>query len=115
MLTAYPVRRSIVVVLSLFTFVAALVIGWVMYVQRRQAHEQVPKRIKFEQSLVHYIREHHECSEEVAYQHIADFVKKHVTPNEQPSIVSLLAQSKQSLVELAVSLLQYFPQEIEEI
>ena len=114
MLTAYLIRRSIVV-LSFFTFVAALAIGWVRYVQCRQVHEQMPERIKFKQNLVHYVQEHHECSEEVAYQHIADFVKKHVLPNEQSSIVSLLAQSRRSLVELAVSLLQYFPQEIEEI
>jgi hypothetical protein len=114
MLTAYPVRRSIVV-LSFFTFVAALAIGWVRYLQRRQAHQQMLERTILKQNLVHYVQEHHECSEEVAYQHIADFVKKHVSPNEQSSIVSLLAQSRQSLVELAVSLLQYFPQEIEEI
>ena len=111
---AYPIRRSIVV-LSLLMIVAALVNAWVRYVQRRQTREQMPERIKFGQDLVHYVQEHHECSEEVAYQHIADFVKKHVSPNEQSSIETLLAHSRQSLVELAVSLLQYFPQEIEEI
>lgn len=114
MLTAYPVGRAIVV-LSFLTFLAALALGWVRYLQRRQAHQQMLERIRSSQNLVHYVQEHHECSEEVAYQHIADFVKKHVSPNEQPSIVSLLAQGKQSLVELAISLLHYFPEEIEEI
>jgi hypothetical protein len=114
MLTAYLVRRSIVV-LSFLTFAVALVIGWVWYVQRRQAHEQMLERTRFKQNLVHYVQERNECSEEVAYQRIADFVKKHVSPNEQSSITSLLAHGRQSLVELAVSLLQYFPLELEEI
>lgn len=72
-------------------------------------------QLQSEQAFLLYIQQQHQSSEEVAYQYIADFVKKHVSVVEQTAIDSLLAQDRQSLLELAQDLLRYFPGELDGI
>lgn len=112
--TAYLLRRS-VAVRVLVVMVVALVIAWVRSVQRRYTLERVQARYQSGLALVRYIQLRRRYSEEVAYQRIAAFVKKHVLLNDQSYIESLLAHDRQSLLELAQSLLVHFPDEVDEI
>jgi hypothetical protein len=110
MYAANPVRRRSVV-LSLIVVVASLALALGSFlarrVRRRHALERLHEKVQFGQDLVCYVQRR-QCSEEVAYQLIADFVKMHVLPNERTSIDNLVAQSRESL-------LLYFPEELDEI
>lgn len=113
MYLAYSLRKSIIV-LALGVMSLAFVLIWIRYLQRR-AVEGVQMQLQSEKGLLLYIQQQHQSSEEVAYQYIADFVKKHVSAAEQAAIDSLLEQDRQSLLELAQNLLRYFPGELDEI
>ena len=113
MYLAYSLRKSIIV-LTLSVILLAFVLIWIRYLQRR-AVEGVQMQLQSERGLLLYVQQQHQSSEEVAYQYIADFVKKHVSAAEQAAIDSLLEQDRQSLLELAQDLLRYFPGELDEI
>lgn len=116
MYITHPVKRWSVV-LSLITVIASLALGRLLArrVQRRRKLERLHERVQFGQDIVRHIQIRHQCSEEVAYRLIADFVKRHVLPEERASIEDLLVQDREGLLELALSLLQYFPEELDEI
>jgi hypothetical protein len=67
------------------------------------------------QALVRYVMLNRQCSEEVAYQRIATFVKKHVPLDDHSSIERMLAYDNQSLLDWAHSILVYDPDEIDKI
>lgn len=114
MLTTYLRRRS-ATVLVLVIIVATLVIFWVRRMQRRHVLELMRERSRSRQALVRYVQLHYQCSEEIAYQRLAVFVKRHVPLDEQPSIEHMAAQDRQKLLELAQSILAHHPDEIDEI
>lgn len=114
MLTTYLWRRS-ATVLVLVIIVATLVISWVRQIQRRHVLESTRERSRSRQALVRYVQLRYQCSEEIAYQRLAAFVKRHVPLDEQPSIEHMAAQDRQNLLELAQSILAYHPDEIDEI
>src|SRR5438093_996775 len=88
------VYRLGVSIAVLLLVVIGVVIGvrGVRSMQRRRALEQILERYYSGLALVRYIMLNRQCSEEVAYQRIATFVKKHVPLEEQSSIDSMLAQ-----------------------
>ncbi|HLI05187.1 MAG TPA: hypothetical protein VKV40_01310 [Ktedonobacteraceae bacterium] len=114
MITAYPARRNFIL-LSLAMIFFVVVLFRIRHEQRMRAEEHIRARAESGQALLLYVQQQHQSSEEVAYQYIADFVKKHVAPGEQAAIDSLLEQDRQSLLELAQSLLRFFPWELDEI
>lgn len=114
MLTTYLRRRS-ATVLVFVIIVAILIISWVREIQRRHVLEPMQERSRSRQALVRYVQLHYQCSEEIAYQRLAAFVKRHVPLDEQPSIEHMAAHDRQNLLELAQSILAHYPDEIDEI
>jgi hypothetical protein len=113
-LTTYLRRRS-AAVLVLVIMVATLAIAWVRRIRSRQALERLRERYRSRQALVRYVQLHNQCSEEVAYQRLATFVKRHVPLDEQPSIEHMVVYDRQGLLELAQRILVHNPVEIDEI
>jgi hypothetical protein len=55
------------------------------------------------------------CSEEVAYQRIAPFVKKHVPLDDHNYIDEMLVHDRQGLIDKARNILVHDPDEIDKI
>lgn len=115
MLTTHLRRGRSVTVLAIVVITAALIISCVRRVQRRQALKRLHERHQSRQALVRYVQLRNQCSEEVAYQRLASFVKRRVPLDEQPSIDYMVAHARESLLELAQSILEHNPDEIDEI
>lgn len=94
-----------------------IIIGFrrIRSMQRRRTLEQILESYYSGLALVRYIMLNRQCSEEVAYQRLAAFVKKHVRLEDQNSIDSMLAHNRQSLLEYARNILVDEPDEIDEI
>lgn len=93
-----------------------LVVLKVRSVQRRKALEQILERYQQSgQALVRYVMLNRRCSEEVAYQRIATFVKKQVPLDDHDYIDGMLAHDRQSLLDSARSILVHDPDEIDKI
>jgi len=96
--------------------VVALRVPKIRYTQKRKALAQLLERYhQSGQALVRYVMINRQCSEEVAYQHLARFVKKHVPLDEQSSIDRMLALERPSLIDRTQSILVHDPDEIDKI
>ncbi len=85
---------------SIVAFILVMIVGLkVRSVQRRKALKQILER----------------CSEEVAYQRLATFVKKHVPLDDHNYIDRMLAHDRQSLLDSARNILVHDPDEIDKI
>ena len=105
---------SIIVLLFVMSAIAIVVLK-VKSTQRRKALEYLSERNYCGLALVRYVMLNRQCSEEVAYQHLARFVKKHVPLDEQSSIDRMLALDRQSLIDRTQSILVHDPDEIDKI
>ena len=115
MLTAYLLVGG-VALFGLVVIVVALLVAKVRYTQQRKALAQLLERYhQSGQALVRYVMINRQCSEEVAYQHLARFVKKHVPLDEQSSIERMLALERPSLIDRTQSILVHDPDEIDKI
>src|SRR5579875_2570120 len=114
MITAYPARRNFIL-LSLAMIFFVVVLFRIRHEQRMRAEEHIRARAESGQALLLYVQQQHQSSEEVAYQYIADFVKKHVAPGEQAAIDSLLEEDRQSLVGVGERRLRWLRWEVGEI
>ena len=115
MTSAYLLSGGIIALL-LILIVIAIVVLKVRSVQRRKALEQLAAR--YHQSwraLLLYVMLNHQCSEEVAYQRLAAFVKKHIPSDNQSDVDRMLAQDRQSLLDSARNILAHDPNEIDKI
>jgi hypothetical protein len=93
-----------------------IVVLKVRSVQRRKALKQLLERYhQSREALVRYIMLNRQCSEEVAYQRLATFVKKHVPLDDHNDIDRMLAHDRQSLLDRARSILVHNPDEIDKI
>jgi len=114
-LTAYLLVGG-VALFGLVVIVVALLVAKVRYTQQRKALAQLLERYhQSGQALVRYVMINRQCSEEVAYQHLARFVKKHVPLDEQSSIERMLALERPSLIDRTQSILVHDPDEIDKI
>jgi hypothetical protein len=111
------VYRLGVSIAILLLVVIGIVIGVrrVRRMQRRRTLERLLERYYSGLALVRYVMLNRQCSEEVAYQRLASFVKKHVPLEDQSSIESMLAHDRQSLLEYARNILVHDPDKIDEI
>ena len=93
-----------------------IVVLKVRSVQRRKALKQILESYhESEQALVRYIMLNRQCSEEVAYQRLATFVKKHVPLDDHNYIDRMLAHDRQSLLDNARNILVHDPDEIDKV
>ena len=96
--------------------VVALRVPKIRYTQKRKALAQLLERYhQSGQALVRYVMVNHRCSEEVAYQRLATFVKKHVPLDDHNYIDRMLAHDRQSLLDSARNILVHDPDEIDKI
>ncbi len=102
---------------SIVAFILVMIVGLkVRSVQRRKALKQILERYQQSgQALVRYVMVNHRCSEEVAYQRLATFVKKHVPLDDHNYIDRMLAHDRQSLLDSARNILVHDPDEIDKI
>jgi SnoaL-like polyketide cyclase len=114
-------ERRVITVYLLGGSIAALILVVIVVlkvwsVQRRKALKQILERYhESEQALVRYVMLNRQCSEEVAYQRLATFVKKHVPLDDHNHIDRTLAHDRQSLLDSASSILVHDPDEIDKI
>ena len=114
-ITFYLLGGSIAVLLVV-VIVIAIVVARLRSAQRRKALDQILERYRQSgQALVRYVMLNRQCTEEVAYQRIARFVKKHVPLDQHSSIDRMLAFDKQSLLDRTLSILVHDPDEIDKI
>lgn len=102
-------------VLVLFVIGAALAIYRVKGVQQRKALEQRQERGVAGRALVRYVQLNRQCSETIAYQRLASFVKQHLSSDDAGSIERMAAHNRQRLLQLAQSLLVRDPNAIDKI
>jgi hypothetical protein len=84
--------------------------------RRRKALQQILEQ--YHQSgiaLIRYIMLNRRCSEEVAYQRLAAFVKKHTSFDDFSDIDRMLADDRQSLIDKAQQILVSDPDAIDKI
>lgn len=108
-------RRRVVTALVFVLIVTTFVIARVKRMLSRHARERVEERYRSRQALVRYVQLRYQCSEEVAYQHVSAFVKRHVPYDEQASIEYMAVYDRQRLLELAQRIVMHNPDEIDEI
>jgi hypothetical protein len=114
-LTAYLLVGGIALFVLVVIVVAILVVK-VRYTQQRKALAQLLERYhQCGQALVRYVMINRQCSEEIAFQHIARFVKKHVPLDEHSCIDRMLALDRQSLIDRTQSILVQAPDELDKI
>lgn len=104
------------VALLLIVMVGAVVILKIRYAQRRKALEQLLE--KYHQSdlaLVRYVMLNRCCSEEVAYQRLAIFIKSHIPLDDHSYVDEMLAENRQRLLDITHRILVYDEHEIEKI
>ena len=67
------------------------------------------------QALVRYVMLNRQCSEAIAYQRLASFVKQHLSSDDASSIERMAAHNRQRLLQLAKGLLVLDPNAIDKI
>src|SRR6266566_909656 len=95
--------------------VVALIVRRVEDVHGRKVREQRREREARGRALVRYVQLHRQCSEAVAYQRLATFVKQHVPGDDSSSIGCMAAHERQSLLEIAQHLLVRDPDAIDKM
>ena len=115
MIRAYIISGAVIALL-LIMLALAIIILKLRYVQRRKTLRQLAESYyRSQQALVLYVRLNHQCSEEVAYQRLAAFVKKHVPLDDQSYIDRMLTQERESLINSAREILAHDPNAIDKI
>ena len=112
--TAYLCGKSIAVHVFM-VIVAALVVCGVEDVHWRKVLEQRRERDTCGRALVRYVQMHRQCSEAVAYQRLATFVKQHVPVEDSSSIGCMAVHERQSLLEVVQRLLVRDPDAIDKM
>ncbi len=112
--TAYLLGNSLAV-LVLFVIVVALAVYRVKSLQQRKALEQRRERGLAGRALVRYVQLNRQCSEAIAYQRLAFFVKQHLSSDDASSIERMAAHNRQRLLQLAQGLLVLDPNAIDKI
>lgn len=112
--TAYLWGKSLAV-LVLMVIVVTLVVRRVEDGHWRKVLEQRRERDACGRALVRYVQLHRQCSEAVAYQRLATFVKQHVPGDDSSSIGCMAAHERQSLLEIAQRLLVRDPDAIDKM
>ncbi len=116
LLASGPKGRGLISSLLFLASRTKIVVARLKSAQRRKALEQIiGMYYQSGQALVRYVMLNRQCSEEVAYQRIATFVKERVLFDEHSSIDSMLAHDRQSLLDRALSILVHDPGEIDKI
>jgi hypothetical protein len=110
---SFSFRPLPVAALVLIVIVVALVVVRVKSVHWRKALEHQRERYASGLALVRYVQLNRQCSEIVAYQRLATFVKKHVPADG--SIERMVAYDRQCLLERAQGLLVQDPGAIDKI
>jgi predicted small secreted protein len=109
----------IIAVLVCIVIIVALVVLSVKSAQQRKALEQIREQIRERYgsglALVRYVQLNRQCSEEVAYQRLATFVKHHEPFDDHSSIDRMVAHDRQGLLEKARRLLVDDPDAIDKI
>lgn len=108
--TVYLLSGGIVVLI-----LVAIILAKARSMRRRKALEQILERYRSGQALVRYVMLNRQCSEEVAYERLAPFVKKHIPLDDHSSIDAMLADDRQGLLDSARSILVHDPDEIDKI
>ncbi len=115
MMEGYLVGAGIVILLA-GTIICALVIRNVRSQQRRKAIESLGEKLRqSELALVRYVMLNRQCSEEVAYQRLATFVKLHTPFDDHDFVSRLVTHNRQRLLEKAQEILARAPDEIDKI
>ena len=104
-----------IAVLVIIVMVVAVVVLLIKSIQRKKALEQRQERDASGRALVCYIQLNRQCSEEVAYQRLATFVKQHVRFDDSSALERMVAYDRQSLLVLAQGLLVHDPHAIDKI
>ena len=112
--TAYLFGKSLAVLVLLVIGIALAVHG-IKSIQQRKALEQRRERDVAGCALVRYVQLNRQCSEPVAYQRLASFVKQHHYSKEASSIERMAAHDRQDLLQLAQGLLALDPNAIDKI
>lgn len=94
---------------------AALVVSQVRSQQRKRALELLRERDQSKQALVRYVQMNRQCSEEVVYQRLAAYIKKHVPLDDHSYVEKMLVHDRSGLLEHAQSLLVHAPHELDKI
>jgi len=95
--------------------IVALAVSQVRKDQRKSPLWLLPDRDQSGLALVRYVQLNRRCSEEVAYQRLAAFVKKHIPLDDYPDLERVVAYDRSYLLERAQSLLRHDPDELENI
>lgn len=101
-----------IAVFVLMVIVIAVVVRRVEDVHGRKMLKQRRERDACGRALVRYIQLHRQCSEAVAYQRLATFVKQHVPGDDSGSIGCMAVHERQSLLKMAQRLLVRDPDAI---
>jgi hypothetical protein len=105
-----------VIALLLILLALAIIFLKLRDAQRRKALRQFAKSYhRSRRALVLYVMMNHQCSEEVAYQRLAAFVKKHVPLDDQGYVDRMLMQDRESLIDYARNILARDPNAIDKI
>lgn len=102
-------------VLVLFVIGVALAIYRIKSVQQRKVLEQRRERSVAGCALIRYVQMNRQCSEAIAYQRLAFFVKQHLSSDDTSSIERMAAHNRQHLLQLAQGLLVHDPNAIDKI
>ncbi len=95
--------------------VVALVVRRVEDGRGRNVLEQRRERDTCGRALVRYVQLHRQCSEAVAYQRLATFVKHHVVGDNSSTIGCMAIHERKSLLEMAQRLLVRHPDAIDKM
>lgn len=115
MIRAYVLSGSVASLL-LIIIVGVLVVSKLRYAQRRKTLEQALERyLQSGLALLRYVMLNRRCSEDAAYERIATFVKNHVPLDDQSYADQMLAQDRQSLLDMARQILAQDPDAIDKI
>ena len=115
MIGGYLLGTGIVAILVGAIF-CSLVIRNVRSQQRRKAIESLGEKLRqSELALVRYVMLNRQCSEEVAYQRLATFVKLHTPYDDHDFVSRLVVDNRQRLLEKAQEILARAPDEIDKI
>jgi hypothetical protein len=106
---------SLTVLVLIVIVVALVVVVRVKSVQRRKALEHMSTRYASGLALIRYVQLSRQCSEVVAFQRLATFVKNHVPVDDSSFIERMVAHDRQRLLERAQSFLVEDPDAIDKM
>ena len=112
--TAHLLGKSLAV-LVLLVIGVTLAVRRVKRVHWRKALEQPRERYMSGLALIRYVQLNRQCSEVLAYERLATFVKHHRASAEAGSIERMATHDRQSLLQLAQSLLVHDSNAIDKI